>query len=202
MRYSGGRCRDAGRRAENAAAGRRLFLRTLVLALGGAAALHPAGATAAARANSDGGITPPPIADLPWKRTIFCQFDWSGKHRQLLRALADCAREIDCELVMGDYDAPDIFACGCFVQVVDRSAIAAEVWRDYLEVYRNSGDVTPCFIIDDCGDLPLPRWAFAYQLDMNHPESLGIILETIREMKAGMDGRLPRFFRQRSGLGG
>lgn len=136
----------------------------------------------------------PPIVELPWRRTIFCQFDGEEKFSGLFAALAACARGIDCEIIMGADGDPDIFAYGCFVQILDRNSVGEEMWRDYSAAYKDSGDITPCFIIDSRKDLPLPDWKFVKQIDMCDPSAVTTIVATIRMMKAEMNRRLPAFF--------
>lgn len=141
----------------------------------------------------------PPISELPWRRTIFCQFDGEEKHKVLLDALAECAREIGCVIVHGVDGDPDIFAYGCFIQILDRNSVGEEMWRDYAAAYNDAGDITPCFIIDDRKDLPLPNWKYAKQIDMQGPSAVNTIVETIRQMKAEMNLRLPDIFQAPKG---
>jgi hypothetical protein len=132
---------------------------------------------------------------LPWRRTIFCQFEGDGIRRELFEALTESAREIDCKIVFGTNGHPDIFAYGCFVQILDRNSVGDDMWKDYVEAYKNAGDITPCFIIDDRTDLPLPKWKFAHKIDMRDPGSIPTIVNTIRQMKAEMNRRLPEAFK-------
>lgn len=141
----------------------------------------------------------PPTSELPWRRTIFCQFDGESRHKVLFDALADCAREIDCQIIRGTNGHPDIYAYGCFVQILDRTMVGEEMWRDYAAAYKDAGDITPCFIIDDRKDLPLPSWKFAKPIDMRDPSAVTMIVGTVRQMKAEMNSRLPAVF-MRAGL--
>lgn len=146
-----------------------------------------------------GNEASPPIAELPWRRTIFCQFGGEEMHKKLLEAISECAREIGCVIVNGADGDPDIFAYGCFVQIIDRNSVGVEMWRDYAAAYKDAGDITPCFIIDDRRDLPLPDWKFVKQIDMRDPSAVATIVGTIRQMKAEMNRRLPDAFQQSEG---
>jgi len=136
-----------------------------------------------------------PIPDVPWRRRIFCQFD-PREHKALLSALQKCADETVCDIVFGEKDSPDLYAIGGFVLVLDRNQVGDKEWRYYVEMYREDGDITPCFIIDRRTDLPLPGWQFTYRLEMDEPGSVATIAETIRQMKMEMNRRLPEFFVQ------
>lgn len=103
---------------------------------------------------------------------------------------------MDCKIVIGADGHPDIFASGCFIQIIDQNSVGEEIWRDYAAAFRDAGDITPCFIIDDRKDLPLPNWGFARQIDLRDPGSVRTIVDTIKQMKAEMNRRLPDFFRR------
>ena len=175
---------------------RREFLKSLV-ALGCLAPLRIAvdsDATAAAQTGAQVSVVVP-IPDVPWRRRIFCQFD-SREHKALLSALWRCADETDCDIVFGEKDSPDLYAIGGFVLVLDRSHVGDTEWRHYVEMYREDGDITPCFIIDRRTDLQLPGWQFTYRLEMDDPGSVATIAEAIRQMKIEMNRRLPTLFRR------
>ena len=173
---------------------RRTFVRHLTVAVGGLAA---AGAAAAAKAALPGATweMPVPAPDVPWRRRIFCQFD-RERRGDLLGALHRCAEETGCDIVFGDRNSPDVYAIGGFVLVLDRGAVGDETWRDYVEMYAADGDATPCFIIDNRRDLPLPDWNYARQFDMADPGSVSTIVNAIRQMKLEMNRRLPDLFRE------
>ena len=154
------------------------------------------GGLAASNLPTPGSALEVPLAELPWRRTIFCQFDHKGKHKALFEAINDCATERDCTVVVGTSGHPDIFAFGCFIQVIDRNSVGDEMWREYAAAYKDAGDITPCFIIDDRKDLPLPNWKYAKQIDMRDPSVITTIVGTIRQMKMEMNRRLPEFFVQ------
>lgn len=135
---------------------RRIFIRKLAVAAGGVATLVATG-TGLAHSIVHGEMNlAPPTSELPWRRTIFCQFDSEANHKVLLEGLKKCAREIDCKIFFGTDGHPDIFACGCFIQILDRNSVGEEMWQHYAAAYKDAGDITPCFIIDDRRDLPLP----------------------------------------------
>jgi len=179
--------------------GRRTFVKHLAVAAVGLATIEPALPSEAHPAGSQGIIVSHPIAELPWRRTIFCQFGDEEKHKELLEALSECAREIGCVIVNGADGDPDIFAFGCFIQILDRNSVGVEMWRGYAAAYKDAGDITPCFIIDDRKDLPLPNWKFAKQIDMRDRSAVTTIVETIRQMKAEMNHRLPDIFQEPKG---
>jgi len=139
-----------------------------------------------------------PIPDVPWRRRIFCQFD-PRQHKALLIALQRCADETGCDIVFGEKDSPDLYAIGGFVLVLDRSQVGDEEWRNYVEMYREDSDITPCFIIDRRTDLALPNWRFTYRLDMADPGSVPTIADAIRQMKMEMNRRLPDMFKKTGG---
>ncbi len=185
-----------GGRDESGTELRRTFIKNLAVAAAGMATLAAAGPAEAHPAVPSGNGVPLPISELPWRRTIFCQFDGEEKYRGLFAALAACGRETDCEIILGADGDPDIFAYGCFIQILDRNSVGEEMWRDYAAAYKDAGDITPCFIIDDRTDLPLPSWKFARQIDMREPSAVTAIVGTIRQMKAEMNRRLPAYFVQ------
>jgi hypothetical protein len=152
------------------------------------------GDAAAARPGAPVNVTMP-IPDVPWRRRIFCQFD-PREHKALLCALQKCADDTGCDIVFGEKDSPDLYAIGGFVLVLDRSQVGDEVWRDYVDMYQDDTDITPCFILDRRTDLALPKWRFTYRLDMADPGSVATIAEAIRQMKMEMNRRLPEFFVQ------
>ena len=172
---------------------RRDFLRTL--AVGCLAPLEIVTEKAGGRQHGTTVNVTVPIPDVPWRRRIFCQFD-PREHRALLSALQRCADETGCDIVFGEKDSPDLYAIGGFVLVLDRRQVGDKEWRYYVEMYREDGDITPCFIIDRRTDLPLPGWQFTYRLDMDDPGSVATIADAIRQMKLEMNRRLPEFFVQ------
>jgi len=178
---------------------RRNFLKRLVVAASGVTALTVTGSGLAHSSVQGEMNLAPPTSELPWRRTIFCQFDGEENHKVLFEGLTKCAREIDCQIIRGTDGHPDIYAYGCFVQILDRTLVGDEMWREYAAAYKDAGDITPCFIIDDRKDLPLPSWKFAKQIDMQDPSAVNTIVETIRQMKTEMNLRLPDIFQEPKG---
>jgi hypothetical protein len=175
--------------------GRRSFIKQLATAVGGIVTLSAEGGAAAAGTVATVRVVVP-IPDVPWRQRIYCQFD-QARHPELLQALRRCAEETGCDVVFGEKDTPDLYAIGGFVLVLDRSAMGTE-WQEYVEMCRDDTDATPCFIIDDRTDLPLPDWRFTYRFDMADPASVATIAEAIRQMKLEMNRRLPTLFVQAS----
>jgi len=152
---------------------------------------HPVIACASPTANQRKGTIEASTVPLPWRRTIFCQFE----HEQLKEAIERCARETDCRVFHGESGSPDIFAIGSFISIVDRNVVGHDLWQEYVECFDPVMDDTPCFIIDDLMHLPLPRRNYVYQFDMTDKRSIMTIVKMIRQMRREMDRRLPDLFK-------
>ena len=96
---------------------RRNFLKKMVVAAAGVTTLAAIGTGLAHSIFHVEMNLAPPTSELPWRRTIFCQFDGEANHKVLNEALAKCVREIDCRIIHGTDGDPDIFAYGCFIQI-------------------------------------------------------------------------------------
>lgn len=187
------RCEEKKHPEPSGEADRRNFMRQLAAAMGGLAAVLMAEAATAAPSVGPVGVVVP-IPGVPWRQRIYCQFD-PQNYKELHRALRQCAEETGCDIVFGEKDSPDLYAIGGFVLVLDRNEVGDE-WLEYVEMYRYDADNTPCFIIDNRTDLPLPTWNFTYRFDMASPGSVATIAEAIRQMKLEMNRRLPELFKR------
>ncbi len=126
-----------------------------------------------------------------WLRNIFCQFD----NERLKQAIEDCAKEIDCTISYGDKGSIDIFAIGSFVKIVDRNIVGHDVWKEYIEcIVDSAGGDTPCIIVDDIYNLPLPKCQYICQLNLKNPTNIQKIIKTIKQMRKIMDKNVPDIF--------
>ena len=125
-----------------------------------------------------------------WLRNIFCQFD----HEQLNHALECCAVEIHCTTFHGEPGSIDICAVGSFVKIVDRNTVGYGIWKEYVEGIDSAGGDVPCIIIDRLSDLPLSRCQYVCQMDMNSPETIRKIAQTIKQMRKRLDKDIPALF--------
>lgn len=96
-----------------------------------------------------------PITSLkgyPLDRTIFCQFD----NPALKREIEKLANGLGCRVYYGKPDTFDIIGVPYFVAIIDRKLVGREAWEAYLEYCRQTGDQTPCLIIDGQVGLEFP----------------------------------------------
>lgn len=125
-----------------------------------------------------------------WLRNIFCQSD----HEQLNHAIERCAGEIKCTTIHGEPGSIDICAIGSFVKIVDRNIIGRSIWKEYVEGIDSAGGDVPCIIIDRLSDLPLSKSQYVCQMDMNSPETIRKIVQTIKQMRKTLDKNIPALF--------
>lgn len=88
-----------------------------------------------------------------WMKTIFCQFDNS----ELKSKIEECAKKMDCDIFFGEPSSPDLIAIPYFISIVDRSLVGDECWNEYLRYCKETDDDTPCLIVDNNKDLPVPK---------------------------------------------
>jgi hypothetical protein len=92
-----------------------------------------------------------------WKTTIFCQVD----NPFLTGEIEKLANRDGYKIYYGEPFSPDIIAIPYFVAVVDRSLIGKKIWELYLRYLDESGDETPCLVIDRLKyPHPVPKNAF------------------------------------------
>ena len=125
-----------------------------------------------------------------WLRNIFCQFD----HEKLNHAVEQCAEEINCTTFHGEPGGIDICAIGSFVKIVDRNIVGRSTWKEYVEGIDSAGGDVPCIIIDRLSDLPLSKSQYVCQMDMNSPETIRKIVQTIKQMRKTLDKNIPALF--------
>ncbi len=125
-----------------------------------------------------------------WLRNIFCQFD----HERLRLAIEQLAGDIDCTAFYGEPGSIDICAIGSFVKIVDRNIVGRSIWKDYFEGIDSAGGDVPCIIIDRLSDLPLSKSQYVCQMDMNSPETIRKIVQTIKQMRKTLDKNIPALF--------
>ena len=125
-----------------------------------------------------------------WRRNIFCQFD----HEQLYLAIEQLAVDIDCTAFQGEPGGIDICAVGSFVKIVDRNIVGRSIWKEYIEGIDSAGGDVPCIIIDRLSDLPLSKCQYVCQIDMNSPETIRKIVQTIKQMRKTLDKNIPALF--------
>ncbi len=125
-----------------------------------------------------------------WFRNIFCQFD----HEQLNYAIEQLAGDIDCTVFHGEPGSIDICAVGSFVKIVDRNIVGRSIWKEYVEGIDSAGGDVPCIILDRLSDLPLSKSQYVCQMDMNRPETIRKIVQTIKQMRKTLDKNIPALF--------
>jgi hypothetical protein len=133
----------------------------------------------------------PTTSNITWNRNIFCQFD----NEELKKAIEKCAIETDSSIFYGTSGDPDIFACPAFVLIIDRSLVGHDLWKEYVQESDYCGFDTPCFIVDNNLNLPIPKMKYVYQFDMDDGRTIPTITKTIKQMRAELDRRLPDLFK-------
>jgi len=86
-------------------------------------------------------------------KTIFAQFE----NDELKKELEKCAIKKRCDIYWGKPDSSDIIAIPHFISILDRNITGKEAWKNYLKYLEETGDNTPCIIIDNRNDLGLPK---------------------------------------------
>lgn len=161
----------------SAGSNRRTFLKHL----GGLGLFGLGGLARTAHASTAGRYPSPlskPIAEPPWRRTIFCQFDRS-LYARLAEDLERCADEIDGRIVWGEHSTP-VPVHDSFAQVIDRNAVAHDVWTDYVAACPTMLHWNLCLLLDTREDLPRPEWTFSRRF---YPSQYEVITRFIREMR-------------------
>ena len=133
----------------------------------------------------------PVFGNYIWNRNIFCQFD----NEELKKAVEKCAIEADSSIFYGSPGDPDIFTCPGFAMIIDRNLVGNDLWREYVEASDQYCFDTPIFIVDDIKDLPIPKYKYVYQFDMDDRITIPTIIETIKQMRGVLDWKLPDLFK-------
>jgi hypothetical protein len=131
------------------------------------------------------------LPNIVGNRNIFCQFD----NEELKSAVEKCALETDCSIFYGVSGDPDIFACPAFVMIIDRNLVGLDLWEEYVQASGQCGFDTPCFIVDNNRNLPLPKMKYIDQFDLRDKASIPTILKTIKQMRTELDRRLTDLFK-------
>ncbi len=95
-------------------------------------------------------IKEPDKAFIP--NRIFCQFE----NQKLKAAIAKCAEEINCEVIVGAPFSTDVLAFSGFVNIIDRNLIEREMWQEYVQWYDEFRRDETCIIVDNILGMPLP----------------------------------------------
>jgi hypothetical protein len=85
-------------------------------------------------------------------KTIFCQFE----SPTLKKEIEQLAKDLGCRVYHGEPGSFDIIGVPYFVSIVDRRVVGRQAWGTYLEYCRETGDKTPCLIIDGREGLQFP----------------------------------------------
>ena len=76
--------------------------------------------------------------------------------------------------------------------IIDRDIVGHDLWREYVEIFDPCGCYdTPIFIIDNNKDLPIPKFKYVYQFDLDNKTTIPTIMKTIKQMRTAFDQRLP-----------
>jgi hypothetical protein len=118
-------------------------------------------------------------------RTIFCQFD----NPVLKREIEKLARELGCRVVHGEPGSFDIIGVPYFVSIVDRRVVGRLAWATFLEYCRETGDQTPCLIIDGREGLKFPALRNAILFDPRDNRTARYIKHLIAAAKTGYSSR-------------
>jgi len=90
---------------------------------------------------------------LFWLDIIFIQFN----NPILVNKLEELAENLNCDLLVGDNDSPDIVALPHFIAIINRNVLGDEWWNYYLDYLKESGDKNPCIILDNDSEFVSPR---------------------------------------------
>lgn len=115
----------------------------------------------------------------PWLNTIFAQFQHSDLEHELKRL----AKVLQCKIVWGENESPDIIALGNFVSIVDRDSIGVSNWELFLKYRMESDDSTPCIIIDKITTFEIPKLAGLLYIDISQKGSIQKILALVTAIK-------------------
>ncbi|MEK6689924.1 MAG: hypothetical protein AABY78_01315 [Nitrospirota bacterium] len=88
-----------------------------------------------------------------WMKTIFCMFE----NKDLETRIGELATRLNCEVCWGEPSSPDIIALPFFISVIDRNLVGENYWYEYIRFCRETDDDTPCLIVDNNKDLPVPK---------------------------------------------
>jgi hypothetical protein len=120
-------------------------------------------------------------------KTIFCQFE----SRTLKREIEQLAKDLGCRVYHGEPGSFDIIGVPYFVSIVDRRVVGRQAWKTYLEYCRETGDKTPCLIIDGQEGLGLkfPSLRNSVLFDPRDKRTAKYIKHLIAAAKTGYSSR-------------
>jgi hypothetical protein len=118
-------------------------------------------------------------------RTIFCQFD----NEPLNSEIEKIANDLGCRVFHGDPGSFDIIGVPCFISIVDRRLVGRLAWDTFLGYRRETGDHTPCLVIDSRGNWDLPSQRNFIFIDLTRKKITNHIKNLIVEAKGSYSQR-------------
>ena len=126
-----------------------------------------------------------PLAGYQRDRTIFCQFE----NPTLKKEIEQLAKGLSCRVYHGEPGSFDIIGIPYFVSIVDRRVVGRQAWETYLEYCRETGDKTPCLIIDGQEGMKFPSLRNAILFDPRDKRTARFIKHLIAAAKTGYSSR-------------
>jgi hypothetical protein len=114
-------------------------------------------------------------------RTIFCQFD----NLILKGEIEKLARDLGCRVVHGEPGSFDIIGVPCFISIVDRRVVGRLAWETFLDYRQETGDQTPCLIIDGREGSKFPSLSNSILFDPRDKRTAKYIKHLIAAAKTG-----------------
>lgn len=116
---------------------------------------------------------------------IFAQFNNDNLKNQLEKFV----KKMNCKIIYGESFSFDIIASPFFVSIIEIKLIGDEIWSEYLIFKRESGDETPCIIIDTTNNIELPEFGNVFQYNINDKRSIHKILTKVKKLKKNIDSK-------------
>ena len=79
-----------------------------------------------------------------WLNTIFIQIE----DKELMGKVWFKAQDLDCEIITGEKNSPDVWAIPFFVGIVDRTLVDPNIWEEYLDYRLDVKDKTILIVTD------------------------------------------------------
>jgi hypothetical protein len=98
------------------------------------------------------------------------------------------AKGLGCRVYYGEPGSFDIIGVPCFIAIVDRSLVGRLAWETFLDYRRETGDHTPCLVIDG-GELKNPSRRNLLSIYPKGWKTTGQIKNLIVTAKAGYSSR-------------
>jgi hypothetical protein len=162
---------------------RREFIKKSLWGVGIFGLISPSQALGAYRKSSGKPITT--LQGYRLDKTIFCQFD----NPNLKREIEKLAKDLGCRVYHGEPGSFDIIGVPYFVSIVERRLVGKQAWETYLEYCRNTGDKTPCLIIDGQEGLKFPSLRNSIPFDPRDKKTAKYIKNLIVAAKTGYSSR-------------